>query len=127
MLLRTLHKRLSLILIGMFLLGSPTLGLAGGARRSKGANTTGAANPDRQSIGAPQVLEIPPVQETSAPPVESAPASTFPTPPERSAEITSYSDRASRSLGAQERGDERGREGTVQSPASPERRNYLGV
>ncbi len=128
MLPMTIRNRLSLVLSGMLLLGSPALGLAGGSRRAAVANTDGATSPSRQSIGAPQVLEIQPTQGTTPSSTEDVSLSTVPAPIEHSVDAPSYGNGAPRSLGSQELGgEERGRVGSTQLPPSTERRNYLGV
>ncbi|MBI3247007.1 MAG: PDZ domain-containing protein [Deltaproteobacteria bacterium] len=86
MLLMNARKRSCQMLIGMLLWGLPIIGMA---REPRYADTpieeTTDQSPGRQSLGAPQVLEIPPVQEAAptpaeVPPVDSSASSSFPPP-----------------------------------------------
>lgn len=91
MLLMNARKRSCQVLIGMLLWGMPVVGMAREPRSTASpVEETAAESPGRQSLGAPQVLEIPPVQEATPVPVEAPPADSsaspsFP-PPEASSE-----------------------------------------
>src|SRR5260221_11476076 len=66
MLTMNTDKRLYQVFIGLLLCGLPTVGFAKGARRAApAAEEESSESTRRQSVGAPQVLEIPPVQETT--------------------------------------------------------------
>src|SRR5439155_18603444 len=76
MLTMNTDKRLYQVFIGLLLCGLPDVGLAKGARRAAlSAEEGGSDSTRRQSVGAPQVLEIPPVQETTPLSAEAQPDS----------------------------------------------------
>lgn len=126
MLTMNAHKRLSQVLIGLLLCGLPAGGFAKGVRRAApSAEEEGSENTRRQSVGAPQVLEIPSTQETTPLSAEAQPDSPPPSN-ERAVDSLPY-DENTRPLEARTPRDERERLGEIQPPASPERRNYLGV
>lgn len=78
MVLRTLQKRLCQVLAGVLLWGLPAVGLA---KEPYQADSRPDTAPSRQSLGAPQVLEIPPMPEVAPAPVETLPADTAASPP----------------------------------------------
>lgn len=82
MLIMNAHKRSCQVIVGMLLCGLPAVGLARSPRRAATPAEQDVVEPgshiSSQSVGAPQVLEIPPVQDseatgTTAPPVEAEP------------------------------------------------------
>jgi S1-C subfamily serine protease len=125
MLTRNTYKSLASVLSGMLLFGQPALGLAGGSRQAPVAEDEGVTSPGRQSIGAPQVLEIPPVQDSMPSSTERSSPTTSSSSAERP--IDPSSEGSARSLGARDLLGERERLESSQPMPSSERRNYLGV
>jgi hypothetical protein len=125
MLTMNARKRLCQVVIGLLLCGLPTVGFAKGARRTvPSTEEKGSQSTEQQSVGAPQVLEIPSTQETTPLSAETQPDSSPPSN-ERTAAPLPYED--TRSLESRTPVDEKDRLGETQPPASPGRRNYLGV
>jgi len=89
MLMMNVRKRSYQLLVGVLLCGLPTTGLAKGPRRAVAPverQTSEATS--RQPIGAPQVLEIAPMQDAVAePPPDSSTESSSRTPPQASTEL----------------------------------------
>lgn len=125
MLTMNTDKRLYQVCIGLLLWGLPTVGLAKGARRAAPAiEEESSDNTRRQSVGAPQVLEIPSVHETAPSSTATQPDSP---PPATAPAVDPPPYENTRSLEARTPQNERERSSEIQPPGSPERRNYLGV
>lgn len=111
MLTVNVHKRSCQVLIGMLLCGLPAVASAEESRRSATqAREERGQSPSRQPFGAPQVLEIPPIQETA------------PIPPDPSVETVATPPRD----GPPELYDYSGSAGSDQAEMA-RRRTYFGV